>query len=297
MDLIWLIVAGVIVFAAGFWLFLPSTVFNLYTRYKRFPNRRDPSAFGLSFDNLTFTSRGLTHHAWFIFPKGQENEKNLPTIIMPHGYAANREQIIDRCCHLAQEGLAVFTFDWRRCGESQGDRISLGLLEIKDLHCAIDYLKTLGQVDSRKLAIYGFSMGAAVSVIVASERQDIRCLVADSPFASIEEITSYTLKQMFIPPFLVLERLKSLFEKNFQREMDEFNCLAVVDKIAPRPVLFLGNRKDRMVPFTQIEQVFLAAAEPKQFYVNDNGGHFANAEAVILDQQVIPFLKSSLELD
>lgn len=294
MDIwLWVAIASTAI-AALLYLSLPNLIFQLYTRYQRYPNRRDPGELGLEFIKLQFSSQETLHSAWLIMPPGHDNYQSLATVIMPHGYAANREQILERCCYIARAGFAVFTFDWRRCGESQGERISLGLLEKDDLLNAIDFVKTLPHVDNSRLALYGFSMGAATSVVAACQCPDIKCLVADSPFSSIEEITRYTLKQMFIPARLVLNRIRKLFVREFSKNLGEFNVADAVDKIAPRPVLIIGNREDRMVPFFQIEKVFRRAKEPKEFCVNDHGGHFRNASEEILDETIIPFLKAGL---
>ena len=49
--------------------------------------------------------------------------------------------------------------------------------------------------------------------------------------------------------------------------------VAVVHEIAPRPLLFIHSRADRVVPFRMGEQLYAAAAEPKDFWVLDDAPH------------------------
>ena len=55
--------------------------------------------------------------------------------------------------------------------------------------------------------------------------------------------------------------------------MADYAPEAFVEMIAPKPMLILAGRQDRLVPIAQIESVFARAGEPKRLIVQD-GGHF-----------------------
>ncbi|HRJ68157.1 MAG TPA: alpha/beta fold hydrolase [Beijerinckiaceae bacterium] len=55
--------------------------------------------------------------------------------------------------------------------------------------------------------------------------------------------------------------------------MADYAPEAFVELIAPKPILVLAARQDRLVPLVQIESVLARAGEPKRLLVHD-GGHF-----------------------
>ena len=53
-----------------------------------------------------------------------------------------------------------------------------------------------------------------------------------------------------------------------------FNPEWVVDKIAPRPILFITSDNDRLVPPQESEQLYARAGEPKKLVVLKGYGHY-----------------------
>jgi len=48
----------------------------------------------------------------------------------------------------------------------------------------------------------------------------------------------------------------------------------VVDKIAPRPILFITTDNDRLVPPAESEHLYARAGEPKKLVVLKGYGHY-----------------------
>ena len=48
----------------------------------------------------------------------------------------------------------------------------------------------------------------------------------------------------------------------------------VVDRIAPRPVLFITTSDDRLVPQEESEALYQRAGEPKKLIVLEGSGHY-----------------------
>jgi len=57
-------------------------------------------------------------------------------------------------------------------------------------------------------------------------------------------------------------------------ETIQFNPEWVVDKIAPRPVLFITTDNDRLVPPDESAQLYARAGEPKKLVVLKGYGHY-----------------------
>jgi len=53
-----------------------------------------------------------------------------------------------------------------------------------------------------------------------------------------------------------------------------FNPEWVVDKIAPRPILFITTDNDRLVPADESIQLFARAGEPKKLVMLHGYGHY-----------------------
>ncbi len=53
-----------------------------------------------------------------------------------------------------------------------------------------------------------------------------------------------------------------------------FNPEWVVDKIAPRPILFITTDNDRLVPPEESEHLYARAGEPKKLVVLQGYGHY-----------------------
>ena len=53
-----------------------------------------------------------------------------------------------------------------------------------------------------------------------------------------------------------------------------FNPEWVVDKISPRPVLFITSDQDRLVPPEESEQLYARAGEPKKLVTLKGVGHY-----------------------
>jgi len=297
--LIWpLAAAGAALLLWGAWLAVGKFFFAFYSRPSRMLIDTTPADFGLQFRDIEFEiDEDLRLKAWLILPPEHKPGERRPLVITTHGYATNRSDIIERSAAVAHAGFLVFTFDWRRCGESEGDACTGGLQERFDLRAAIDKASSLPEADPERIAIYGFSMGAVLAILVAAEDKRIKGVVADSPYASMREETRHIIRNLFLPPFLFIAAADSAFKRRFGGGMSEVDVVAAAPKITPRPFLILKGERDRVVPPWHSDKIFAAAGEPKKLVINSDGGHFDNASPETLDNEVIPFLNEVLGLD
>lgn len=296
-PIIWFVLPLIVVFAVWvLWRILGVFFFTTYTKHVRIPIKETPADFGIAYREISFDSGdGLKLKGWLVWPPDYHRtpDGKLPAVIACHGYAANRSEIIDRTVAIARAGFAVFTFDWRACGGSEGDRCSGGLTEQADLRAAIEIVISFPEVDPKRIAIYGFSMGGAIAILVAAEDQRIKAVAADSPFVSMWEMTRHILRSMFMPTALFMEMADRSFRKHFGGSMRDVDVVSAVPKLAPRPLLILVGERDRVVPPWHSRKVFEAAGQPKSIEVNPNGGHFDNAEPQTFESVIIPFLKNA----
>ncbi len=295
--LLWLaLVLAAVVALWLLWRLLGVVFFAIYSRPARIPINETPADFGLEYRDVEFESEdGLKLRGWLILPPGYKPGERRAAVITTHGYSTNRSDIIKRTAAVAHGGFVVFTFDWRRCGESEGQVCTGGLTEQRDLRAAIDTLAGLPEADPERIGIYGFSMGGVIAIIVAAADERIKAVVADSPFVNMREMTRHIIKSMFLPPLLFLASMDREFKRRFGGGMMDVDTAAAVGRLSPRPFMMLAGELDRVVPFWHHEKVFAAAREPKRFEINPIGGHFDNAKPETQSNVIIPFLKRELD--
>lgn len=128
-----------------------------------------------------FGSAGARCAAWLTLPDGSGPH---PAIVLAHGLGATRGMMLaqyEQC--FAAAGIAVLAFDYRNTGMSDGvprQHISIRR-QCRDVHAALDYLRTRDDVDGGRLGLWGTSLGAMNVVRVAAERGDIVAAVVQCP--------------------------------------------------------------------------------------------------------------------
>ncbi|MGA4791489.1 alpha/beta hydrolase [Nocardia sp. AB354] len=132
---------------------------------------------------VSFTSGQDTCAAWLYTAPDLNGPR--PMVIMGHGLGAVREMRLDAYAQrFAEAGWSVLVFDYRHLGASGG--APRQLLDIgrqrADWHAALAFARTLPEVDSDRIALWGSSFGGGHVIQVASEDSRIAAVVAQCPF-------------------------------------------------------------------------------------------------------------------
>lgn len=149
-------------------------------------------------------------------------------------------------------GVNVLAPEYRGYGGLDGVPTEAGLYA--DARAAYDYLRQHLDVAPNRLAIYGWSLGGAVAVDLASQVPHAALILEGAP-ASLVSIG----EQMY-PLFPV-----RLIMRN------PFDAVLKIPR-ARSPILFLHSREDEIVPVGEGRRLFDAATAPKRF-VELGGGH------------------------
>lgn len=104
-------------------------------------------------------------------------------IILAHGITVDKDEdgVFTSLSNLLRENsYAVFRFDFRGHGESQGNSIDMTITgEISDLESAYDYVKSQGY---KEVGLVGASFGGGVSTLFALKHQDkLKCICLWNP--------------------------------------------------------------------------------------------------------------------
>ncbi|MGB2864718.1 MAG: alpha/beta hydrolase [Sedimentisphaerales bacterium] len=80
--------------------------------------------------------------------------------------------------YLTRQGIAVLRYDDRGVGRSTGDYDKATFEEFKrDALAGVEYLKTLPEIDAKKIGLVGHSEGGAIAPLAASESPDVAYVV------------------------------------------------------------------------------------------------------------------------
>ena len=116
-----------------------------------------------------------------------DGNKITPVIVMAHGFAGERKARLpafaERFC---DAGYAVFLFDYRGFGDSEGEPRQLvsPWRQLDDWRAAISYVRSLTSVDSKRLMLWGTSFSGGHVVKLASEDFNIHAVISQIPFTS-----------------------------------------------------------------------------------------------------------------
>jgi len=228
---------------AGFFLLLSLVGFLQSIRPPRILSRITPQDLGLAYEDITFTTEdGLNLAGWFI---PHENEKSAKTIILLHGYPADKGNILPLMAFL-HEHYNLFLFDFRGLGKSEGKISTAGAREVKDLHAAITYLKSRG-ID--EVGVWGFSMGGAVALMAAPDAPAIKVMIAESPYARLDLMA----RELYRIP--ILRRPLSHFTLLWAAGFLGINPIQVSPMKSAGsltiPILLIHSRSDDVIPFSQ----------------------------------------------
>jgi hypothetical protein len=185
---------------------------------------------------------------------------------------------------------------------------------VADTQAALTFLGTLPEVDPGRLGLYGTSYGGATVVWTAAVDPRVRCVVsvvgignggrwmrsvrrpdewhdllarsaADRVRRALEGRSTLADRGEILLADRQSADLAAAARRNLPGAVDAipleyvddtlgFNPEWVVDRIAPRPVLFVTTDNDRLVPPEESEALYARAGHPKRLVVLRGYGHY-----------------------
>lgn len=272
-KIVWLTGTFIILAVIGVIVGISVHVGNTMTHPENKPIDQFPTDHGMAYEDISFLSRDNKTNlsGWVIEP---ENPKM--TIILGHGYKGNRFEDHISFFDLAKDLLArdyrIIMFDFRYAGESEGKMSTVGVKEQLDMLGAIDYISQ--QYQSEPIGLLGMSMGAATSLLAAAKAEEVVAVVADSPFSDLENYLKANLSVWSdLPDFPFTSVIMMLMPFITDLNPKEASPISVLDEIAPRPVLFIHNRGDGAIPYTESELMVEQHPDDFSLWITEGEGH------------------------
>ncbi len=258
----WL-VTGISVVLAVFIIFIGISAYLGYsmTRLNRVPLERNPGALGLAYEDVSFQSidDGLALRGWFL--PGSDSER---VIIMVHGNESNRDDptigTLEIASQLVKHGYNVLMFDLRGCGESDGDMVSAGYYEKRDLAGAVEYVKERG---FGRIGVLGFSLGAVTSLLAAAESGDINAVVSDSSFADLTDIMGPEFSKRTKAPAFFLRPMLFVIKIMYGVDFNTIKPVESVARITSIPIFFIHGDEDDTIPVEHAYRLKRASQNPQ----------------------------------
>ena len=267
-------------------------------------------------ERVSFKSGDLKIAGVVHTPKDARAKERRPAFLVLHGFGSNKDSHNCKipCQFLNDWGYVAMRFDYRGCGESDGERARIICLEqVEDTKHALSFLATRPEVEPGRIGLLGASFGAAVAVYTAGvDPRVAACISAggwgdgekkfrkqhESPeawqrfsamLAEGRRRRAETGESIMVPRYDIVPIPPALrgniapgsameFPFEVVESMYAFKANDVVGKIAPRPLLLLHPAKDSVTPTEQSIDLFLHAGQPTDLHLVADVDHFVLGE-------------------
>jgi uncharacterized protein len=218
-----------------------------------------PKEIGLNFETVSIpTEDGVSLESWYI-----PSSNSKKGIIFVHGHGGSRNEGLRFAQALNKVGYNLLALNLRR---NANQFASMGYHERKDVKAAVDFL--INQKNLESIGIFGFSMGAATSILAMEEDNRIKAGIFSSGYASAMDVMSEAAKRDFgIPYYPLIPLVRSLINLRGNMQIETVRPEDKIGNISPRPIYLFHCDKDNYVDVSHIERLFKNAKEPKEKWV------------------------------
>lgn len=197
---------------------------------------------------------GARQFAWIMQTETPMSPDKATWVLFLHGNAATvaAKVNIAHYSELRKLGLSVMAPEYRGFGGLDGLPTEPVLAD--DAMAAYHYLRNVRRVPAARLVIYGWSLGSAVAVRLASE-VDAAAVILEGAPSSVVAVAQQ--QYPFFPIRLIMR--------------NHFDSIGKIGRVRA-PFLFLHSPEDAVIPIAEGRRLYEAAPGEKTF-VEVRGGH------------------------
>ncbi len=233
-------------------------------------------------DKITFQSKDGTKLAGVWHLPGQHTDK---AIILVHGITVDKDEsgvFVRLADTLSDMGYAVFRFDFRGHGESEGRSVDMTIEnELIDLYAAYRLVSTKGY---KHIGLMGASFGGGITALFTGQNQDkLVCACLWNPVLNYDHcflnptVPWIQSRKDHMKTDIAQKGWTTLGSKNFIIGKNLFNDMS---KLFPYktiqtltiPLLIIHGNKDTKVPFED-SQTYAANLKQGQFAAIEGAEH------------------------
>ena len=179
---------------------------------------------------------------------------------------------------LKDNGYASLLIEMRAHGDSDGNRVSLGMDEYLDVKSGVEYIKNSPDYKDVPIVVWGTSMGGATAINSIGEISEIDGLISCSAYSSWTDVFCDNMVNMGMPK--ILAEIQKPFVKIYLGYIYGFNKLNInplneIQKLNGRPALIAHSKGDSQVPYASFERIIKKAKEQNvQVFEREGDEHF-----------------------
>ncbi|MEV0408648.1 alpha/beta fold hydrolase [Actinoallomurus sp. NPDC050550] len=209
-------------------------------------------------------------------------------LVLAHGFTgAWRQPTTRRIAAALNKVGGVIAIDFRGHGRS-GGRSTVGDREILDIDAAVRHARHLGY---ERVGLVGFSMGGAVVVRHAALHGGVNAVVAVSAPARWYYRDTKPMRRVH---WAIERRSGRLAARVVRRTRIAGGAWAkvpeapheVAERIAPTPLLIVHGDQDPFLPVDHAEQLYGAARDPRELWIEPGYGHAESAATPALIHRI-----------
>jgi dipeptidyl aminopeptidase/acylaminoacyl peptidase len=249
-----------------------------------------PAALGLSFETVRIpTANGKSLHGWLI---PVVTPVPAPVVVVVHGWGGNAQMMLPLAAPLHRAGFATLFIDTRCHGLSDGDSFASLPRFAEDASHACDWLAQRADIDARRIALLGHSVGAGAVLLAAARRGDVAAVVSISAFAHPVEVMGRWLTARRIPA-APGRYVLSYVERVIGHRFDDIAPIHSITRVRC-PVLLVHGEQDEVVPATDARRIHVAGRTAAVELLILPGSHESFADVDRELAAVVGFLRRAL---
>ncbi|MEC7838917.1 MAG: alpha/beta fold hydrolase [Chlamydiota bacterium] len=184
-------------------------------------------------------------------------DKSAPVVLICHGLAGHKagkhRVYVDLAYRLARRGIASFRFDYRGCGDSEGEFHEVTPnSHYSDSEVCLDYLSNHPSIDSERIGVFGRSFGGPVAVRAATMTKSVRSVALWCPMYSGEQwldqwqlVQSGAVDESITKEMMQVDSQQGSFE--FFNQFFGINVSSDLKKLQSIPLLHIHGEIDSRV--------------------------------------------------
>ncbi|MCK4258002.1 MAG: alpha/beta fold hydrolase [Halanaerobiales bacterium] len=200
-----------------------------------------------------------------------------------------------------EEGYTSICLDMRAHGRSEGDRLSFGYEEVKDVSAILDWADD--KYDDIPVILYGLSMGGATAIRTAAAREDVDMVISISSYDKLESQMRDFMKSMDLPD-AVVESYIPFFKLHLairhKVNTSKTSPIRDISKISTRPILLVHGDEDEQTLVRQAYSLKNKAGDNVKLRIVEGAKHLVIDENILAEEnewfrdEIIDFINANL---
>jgi len=260
-----------IVITIGVLALIPHMIMGELLNKRMNVNKEDLTSLN-AIDITLITEDGLSISAWGV--KAVDSKATVillsgiekPSITAFKGYSKM----------LKDSGYSSLLIEMRAHGDSEGERVALGMEEYLDVKAGVDYIKK-SDTDTQ-IIVWGTSMGASTAITAIGMLEDIDGVISCSAYSSWTDVFCDYLDNMGLPQIITIaERpfIDLYIGMKYGFDKLQISPINKIENLNDRPILLAHSTDDSQVPFSSYERFIKKLdGENVKTFVRSGDEHF-----------------------